>query len=40
MDPPETVAKTIRKAMDDWVDDHNKQQEFEALRDQIFGSNT
>ena len=40
MDPPETVAKAIRMAMDDWVDDHNRQQEFEALREQIFDSNT
>jgi len=24
MDPPETVAKAIRKAMDDWVEEHNK----------------
>jgi hypothetical protein len=40
MDPPPSVAKAIRMAMDDWVDDHNRQQDFEALREQIFDSNT
>ena len=40
MDPPPSVAKAIRTAMDDWVDDHNREQDFEALRDQLFDSNT
>jgi hypothetical protein len=40
MDPPPSVAKAIRMAIDDWVDDHNRQQDFEELRDIIFGSNT
>jgi hypothetical protein len=40
MDPPQSVARLIRKAMDDWVDEHNREQDFEALRDQLFDSNT
>ena len=35
MDPPPSVANAIRKAMDDWVDDPNRQQYFESIDDDL-----
>jgi len=32
-DPPESVATTIRKAMDDWVEEYNQWQDFEPIDD-------
>jgi len=32
-DPPESVATTIRKAMDDWVEEYNQWKDFEPIDD-------
>lgn len=33
MNPPQSVAQSIRKAMDDWVDEHNKDQNVDFIEE-------